>query len=140
MNSIIQKIQNKFTKKNIPSFKVGDKLKIFLKVKEWNTDRIQIFEGDLIAKKGFGITENIRIRKISNGIGVEKTLPIYSPYIDKIEVLKIVKVRKEKFYYLRGKLGKSAKILEKKFLIQNKLFYTMKDKSNWFILFLMFYV
>ena len=73
-------------------------------------------------------------------LGLKKLYLYNSPYIDKIEVLKIVKVRKEKFYYLRGKLGKSAKILEKKFLIQNQLFYTMKDKSNWFILFLMFYV
>lgn len=112
MDSIINKIESTFKKTDIPVFKAGDKLKIHLKVKEGGNERIQIFEGDVIARKGGGINENITVRKISNGVGVEKILPLHSPNIDKIEVLKIGKVRRAKLYYIRDKVGKAAKISE----------------------------
>lgn len=114
MNSILQKIEEKYKKTNIPLFKSGDRLKVFLKVKEGNSERIQIFEGDVISRQGRGLTENIVVRKITNGIGVEKTLCLHSPNIDKVEVVRIGKVRRAKLYYLRDKIGKASKIVEKK--------------------------
>ena len=117
MDNIMNKLEAPFKKLDIPQFKAGDKLKVHLKVKEGATERIQIFEGDVIARKGGGINENITIRKISNGVGVEKILPLHSPNIDKIEVMKLGKVRRAKLYYVRDKVGKAAKITEK---IQNK--------------------
>ncbi|MDR0675895.1 MAG: 50S ribosomal protein L19, partial [Elusimicrobiota bacterium] len=114
MDSIIHKIEASFKKANIPTFKAGDKLKLHLKVKEGTSERVQIFEGDVIARQGAGISENIIIRKISNGVGVEKTLCLHSPNIEKIEVVKIGKVRRAKLYYIRHRVGKTAKIVEKK--------------------------
>jgi large subunit ribosomal protein L19 len=114
MDSIIQKIESKFKKDSIPTFKAGDKLRLHLKVKEGANERIQIFEGDVIARQGAGLNENIIIRKMSNGVGVEKTLSLHSPNIDKIEVVKIGKVRRAKLYFLRDRIGKAAKIVEKR--------------------------
>jgi len=114
MDSIFQKIEEKYKKADIPLFKAGDRLKIFLKVKEGNNERVQVFEGDVISRQGRGLTENIIVRKISNGIGVEKTLCLHSPNIDKIEVVRIGRVRRAKLYYLRDKVGKAAKIVEKR--------------------------
>ncbi len=113
MDSIIKQVESSFLKKDLPQFKAGDKVKISLKVKEGATERIQIFEGDVIAKKGGGLNENITVRKISNGVGVEKILPLHSPSIEKIEVLKIGRVRRAKLYYVRDRVGKAAKIAEK---------------------------
>jgi large subunit ribosomal protein L19 len=117
MDSIMNKVEAPFKKSDIPTFKAGDKLKIHIKVKEGANERIQIFEGDVIAIKGGGINENITIRKISNGVGVEKILPMHSPNIEKIEVVKIGRVRRAKLYYVRDRVGKSAKIKAK---IDNK--------------------
>jgi len=114
MDSLFQKIEEKYKKTNIPLFKSGDRLRVFLKVREGNNERIQLLEGDVIARQGRGLTENIIIRKISNGIGVERTLCLHSPNIDKIEVVRIGRVRRAKLYYLRHKIGKAAKIVEKR--------------------------
>lgn len=108
----MRKVEEPF-KKEHPQFKAGDRLKISLKVKEGSTERVQIFEGDVIAIKGRGINENITVRKISNGVGVEKILPLYAKNIEKIEVVRIGKVRRAKLYYLRDRVGKAAKIVEK---------------------------
>ncbi len=130
MDSIFQKVEAKYKKNNIPLFKSGDRLKVFLKVKEGNNERIQIFEGDVIARQGRGLTENIIIRKISNNVGVEKTLCLHSPNIDKVEVVRVGRVRRAKLYYLRDKVGKSAKIVEKR-KIQSSNVNTIKpDSSN----------
>ena len=92
---------------------VGDTVRVHLKVKEGNRERIQIFEGTVIAKKHGGITETITVRRISYGVGVEKVFPVHSPSIDKIEVVRNGAVRRAKLYYLRGRVGKGAKVKEK---------------------------
>ena len=99
--------------KEMPAVEVGDTVKVHVKVKEGARERIQVFEGTVIAKKHGGIEETITVRRISYGVGVEKVFPIHSPSIDHIEVVRGGKVRRAKLYYLRGRVGKSAKIKEK---------------------------
>ena len=93
--------------------KVGDTVRVHVKVKEGSRERIQVFEGTVIAKKHGGITETITVRRISYGVGVEKVFPVHSPSIDKIEVVRNGAVRRAKLYYLRGRVGKGAKVKEK---------------------------
>lgn len=100
-------------KKNITAFNVGDTVRVSVKVVEGDKERIQPFEGTIIARRGSGTRETFMVRKVSFGIGVERIFPLYSPIIDKIEVLKKGSVRRAKLYYLRGKKGKAAKIKEK---------------------------
>ena len=96
-----------------PQVKIGDTIRVHVKVKEGSRERIQVFEGTVIAKKHGGIEETITVRRISYGIGVEKVFPVYSPSIDHIEVVRSGKVRRAKLYYLRGRVGKAAKVKEK---------------------------
>ena len=103
----------KYTKAEPPVANVGDTVRVHLKVKEGNRERIQVFEGTVIAKKHGGITETITVRRISYGVGVEKVFPVHSPSIDKIEVVRNGAVRRAKLYYLRGRVGKGAKVKEK---------------------------
>ncbi|MEW6215694.1 MAG: 50S ribosomal protein L19 [Nitrospirota bacterium] len=100
-------------KKNITDFNVGDTVRVSVKVVEGDRERIQPFEGVVIARRGSGTRETFMVRKVSFGIGVERIFPLSSPAIDKIEVLKRGRVRRAKLYYLRGKKGKAAKIKEK---------------------------
>ena len=93
--------------------KVGDTVRMHVKVKEGSRERIQVFEGTVIAKKHGGINETITVRRISYGVGVEKVFPVHSPSIDKIEVVRNGAVRRAKLYYLRGRVGKGAKVKEK---------------------------
>lgn len=102
-------------KKDIPSFRIGDSVRVNMKVKEGDKERSQPFEGVVIARRGSGSHETFTVRKISYGIGVEKIFPLHSPLIDKIEVIKEGAVRRAKLYYLRGKRGKAAKVKEKAF-------------------------
>ncbi len=99
--------------KEMPAVNVGDTIKVHVKVKEGARERIQIFEGTVIAKKHGGIEETITVRRMSYGVGVEKVFPIHSPTIDKIEVARRGVVRRAKLYYLRNRVGKAAKIREK---------------------------
>ena len=92
---------------------IGDTVRVHVKVKEGSRERIQVFEGTVIAKKHGGITETITVRRISYGVGVEKVFPVHSPSIDKIEVVRNGAVRRAKLYYLRGRVGKGAKVKEK---------------------------
>ena len=96
-----------------PQVKIGDTIRVHVKVKEGSRERIQVFEGIVIAKKHGGIEETITVRRISYGVGVEKVFPVYSPSIDHIEVVRSGAVRRAKLYYLRGRVGKGAKIKEK---------------------------
>ena len=96
--------------KEIPEICIGDTLRIHNKIKEGSRERIQLFEGTLIARKHGGISETITLRRMSYGIGVEKTFPLHSPNIAKIEVVRRGKVRRAKLYYLRGMVGKAAKV------------------------------
>jgi large subunit ribosomal protein L19 len=107
-------IENSY-KKDIPSFRIGDTVKISMKIKEGDKERIQAFEGVVIARRGSGSRETFTVRKISYGIGVEKIFPLYSPLISNIKLVKEGAVRRAKLYYLRGKKGKAAKIKEKSF-------------------------
>ncbi len=102
-------------KKEITDFNVGDTVKVFVKVVEGDKERIQPFQGVVIARKGSGARETFMVRKISFGVGVEKIFPVYSPNISKIEVIKQGSVRRAKLYYIREKKGKAAKIKEKEF-------------------------
>jgi large subunit ribosomal protein L19 len=101
-------------KSDIPVFRAGDTVKVHVKVIEGNRTRIQIFEGIVIARKGAGIGETFTVRKISFGTGVERTFPLHSPTIDKIEIERKGHVRRAKLYYLRGLRGKAARIREKR--------------------------
>lgn len=109
------KIVEEGFKKGIPSFSVGDTVRVSMRVKEGDKERVQAFEGIVIARRGSSIRETFSVRKISYGIGVEKIFPLHSPLIDKIELIKQGKVRRAKLYYLRGKKGKAAKVREKSF-------------------------
>jgi len=92
---------------------IGDYVKLHLKIKEGTRERVQVFEGSVIARKGGGISETITVRRLSHGVGVERILPVHSPKIDKIEIVRKGRVRRAKLYYLRGRVGKAAKITEK---------------------------
>ena len=109
---LVEQITKKQMRNDIPDFKPGDTLKVFVKIKEGDKFRVQLFEGVCIARKGKGISETFTVRKISYQVGVERTFPIHSPIIDHIEVAKIGKVRRAKLHYLRGLSGKAARIKE----------------------------
>ena len=109
---LIDQITKKQLRNDIPDFKPGDTLKVYVQIKEGDKTRVQLFEGVCIARKGKGISESFTVRKISYQVGVERTFPIHSPIIDRIEVAKIGKVRRAKLQYLRGLSGKAARIKE----------------------------
>ena len=110
---LIKELNKEQLQKEVPSVKVGDTVRVHVKVKEGSRERIQIFEGTVIAKKHGGIEETVTVRRLSYGVGVEKVFPVYSPSIESIEVVRSGAVRRAKLYYLRGRVGKSAKIKEK---------------------------
>ena len=109
----LKMFSEKFTKENVPEIAIGDTVKVSLKVKEGNRERTQVFEGTVIAKKHGGIEETFTVRRVSYGVGVEKVFPIHSPILEKVEVVRHSKVRRAKLYYLRDRVGKSAKVKEK---------------------------
>ena len=110
---LIQELNKERLEAEVTPVKVGDTVRVHVKVKEGSRERIQVFEGTVIAKKHGGITETITVRRISYGVGVEKVFPVHSPSIDKIEVVRNGAVRRAKLYYLRGRVGKGAKVKEK---------------------------
>lgn len=112
MNPLIQSLTEGQLRTDIPAFRAGDTVRVHAKVVEGTRERIQIFEGVVIARKGQGISEMYTVRKISGGIGVERTFPIHTPRVDKIEVVRYGKVRRAKLYYLRALQGKAARIKE----------------------------
>ncbi len=112
MNSIIKNIEAAGLKAEVPVFNVGDTVRVHNKIKEGARERIQIFEGTVLKRQNGGARETFTVRKNSNGVGVEKTWPLHSPFVDKIEVVRKGKVRRAKLNYLRDRVGKSAKIKE----------------------------
>ncbi len=112
---VIKLLENSY-KKDIVSFRVGDTVKVSMRVKEGDKQRVQAFEGVVIAMRGSGTRETFTVRKISYGIGVEKIFPVHSPLINKIELIKEASVRRAKLYYLREKKGKAAKLKEKSYV------------------------
>ena len=109
---LMQAFTEKYKKAEPPVVAVGDTVRVHLKVKEGNRERIQVFEGTVIAKKHGGIEETFTVRRVSYGVGVEKVFPVHSPAVEKIELVRHGKVRRAKLYYLRGRVGKAAKIKE----------------------------
>ena len=112
MNDIIKNIEAAQMKAEVPQFNVGDTVRVSAKIKEGNRERIQVFEGVVIKKQGGSNRATFTVRKNSNGIGVEKTWPLHSPKIEKVEVVRHGKVRRAKLTYLRGRVGKAAKVKE----------------------------
>ncbi|MFA9557440.1 50S ribosomal protein L19 [Evansella sp. AB-rgal1] len=113
MEQMIRDITKDQLKSDLPSFRPGDTLRVHVKVVEGTRERIQVFEGVVIKLKGSGISETFTVRKVSYGVGVERTFPVHSPRVDKIEVTRRGRVRRAKLYYLRALRGKAARIREK---------------------------
>ncbi|MBQ1548739.1 MAG: 50S ribosomal protein L19 [Lachnospiraceae bacterium] len=111
-NEIIKGIEEAELKENVSDFAVGDTVKVYAKIKEGNRERIQVFEGTVIKRQGGSNRETFTVRKLSNGVGVEKTWPLHTPNIEKIEVVRKGKVRRAKLFYLRERIGKRAKVKE----------------------------
>ena len=110
---LVKTLTEQYMKPELPQMNVGDTVRVTVRVKEGNRVRNQAFDGTIIAKKHGGINETITVRRISYGVGVEKVFPVHSPSIDKIEVVRNGAVRRAKLYYLRGRVGKGAKVKEK---------------------------
>ena len=110
---IIKSIEHEQLKNRIPVLTVGNTVKVHVKVKEGNRERIQVFEGIIIKKQGGGLNETFTVRKISYGVGVEKTFLVHSPMVEKVEVVRVGKARRAKLYYLRDRVGKASKTKEK---------------------------
>ena len=111
--NLIQELNKETLQNEVTRVQIGDTVRVHVKVKEGSRERIQVFEGTVIAKKHGGIEETITVRRISYGVGVEKVFPVHSPSIDTIEVVRNGDVRRAKLYYLRGRVGKGAKVKEK---------------------------
>lgn len=109
---LIKLIESEQMKQNIPDFNVGDTVRVFVKVVEGSRERLQAFEGFVLKRQGGGLTENFTVRRVAYGVGVERTFPIHSPRIDRIEVVRKGKVRRAKLNYMRQRVGKAAKIKE----------------------------
>ena len=107
---VLKSITQDYLKSDIPAFGVGDTVKVHIKIKEGNRERIQVFEGFVLKKQNGGISETFTVRKVSSGVGVEKTFPLHSPKIEKIEVVRKGDVRRAKLNYMRERTGKAAKI------------------------------
>ena len=112
MNDYIKNLEASQMKESVDKFNVGDTVKVHNRIKEGNKERIQIFEGTVIKRQGGSNRETFTVRKISGGCGVEKTWPVHSPFVEKIEVVRKGKVRRAKIYYLRSRIGKAAKVKE----------------------------
>ncbi|MCP1101604.1 large subunit ribosomal protein L19 [Aequitasia blattaphilus] len=112
MNEILRNIEKEQLKENKPEFNVGDTVKVYGKIKEGNRERIQVFEGTVLKKQGGSTKETFTVRKNSNGVGVEKTWPVHSPNVERVEVIRRGKVRRAKLFYLRDRVGKRAKVKE----------------------------
>lgn len=110
---IVKAITAEQIRTDLPEVLIGDTVKVYIKIKEGSKERIQMFEGTVIAKKHGGIQETFKVRRVSYGVGVEKTFPINSPLIDRIEIVRHGKVRRAKLYYLRDRVGKAAKVKER---------------------------
>ena len=112
MNAIIREIEQEQMKKELPKFNVGDTVRVHAKIVEGAKERIQVFEGVVIKRQNGGVRENFTVRRLSYGVGVEKTWPIHSPRVDNVEVVRRGVVRRAKLYYLRDRIGKAAKVKE----------------------------
>ena len=110
---LIKNLTDSQLKKDLPELGIGDTVRVHVLIKEGNRERVQVFEGTIIAKKGSGISSTFTVRRVSYGVGVERVFPVHSPNVAKVEVVRNGKVRRSKLYYLRDRVGKSAKVKEK---------------------------
>ncbi len=110
--NIVDEIEKEYLKKDVPTFNVGDTVKVYVKVVEAGKERLQAYEGVVVAKRNGSIRESFTVRRISYGVGVERTFPLHSPRIDRVEVVRHGKVRRAKLYYLANRTGKAAKVKE----------------------------
>ena len=110
---LIKAFTNEQLKKELPEVNVGDTIRVHNKIKEGTRERIQLFEGTVIAKHGGGISETFTVRRVAYGVGVEKTFPIHSPNVEKVDIIRHGKVRRAKLYYLRDRVGKASKVKER---------------------------
>ena len=108
--NVIDQITKEYMKEDIPAFNIGDTVRVHIRIKEGNRERIQVFEGFVLKRQNGGISETFTVRRIASGVGVEKTFPLHSPWIEKIEVVRKGRVRRAKLNYMRGRTGKAAKI------------------------------
>ena len=111
--NLVEKLESMYKRSEELKFEIGDTVRVYVKVKEGTRERIQIFEGTVIAKKHGGLNESFTVRRISYGVGVERVFPVHSPSVDKVEVVRRAKVRRAKLTYLRGRVGKAAKVKER---------------------------
>ena len=109
---LIKALNNEQLKENVPVINIGDTVRVSNKIKEGTRERVQLFEGTVIAKNGGGISETFTVRRVSYAVGVEKTFPVHSPNVEKVEIVRNGKVRRAKLYYLRDRVGKSSKVKE----------------------------
>lgn len=112
MNEIIKALEEEQLNPNIPTFNVGDTVRVYAKIKEGQRERVQMFEGIVLKRQNGGVRETFTVRRLSYGVGVERTWPVHSPNIENIEVIRRGKVRRAKLYYLRDRVGKNAKVKE----------------------------
>jgi len=110
---LVKALEQEQMKNDYSDLEIGDYVKVHLKIKEGNRERVQIFEGTVIARKGKGLSESFTVRRLASGVGVERILPVHSPKIEKIETVRKGKVRRAKLYYLRDRVGKAAKVKER---------------------------
>ena len=110
--NLIEAFTNEQLKSELPLVRIGDTIRVHNRIKEGNRQRIQMFEGTVIAKHGGGISETFTVRRVSYGVGVEKTFPIHSPNVEKVDIIRVGKVRRAKLYYLRDRVGKASKVKE----------------------------
>ncbi|SLM46230.1 50S ribosomal protein L19 [Nitrospira japonica] len=116
----LERVQRSLTKKSMPHFEIGDTVRVHVKVIEGEKERIQVYEGAVIARKGTLNTEMFTVRKVSYGVGVERIFPVHSPIVTKIDVMRQGKVRRAKLYYLRGKKGKFSRVEDREFVAESK--------------------
>ena len=110
--NLVEMVEQPYLKSDIPPFRIGDTVKVYVKIKEGDKERVQMYEGVVIARKGQGLTETFTVRRMAYGVGVERTFPVHSPKLEKIEIARRGKVRRAKLYYLRNKVGKDSKVKE----------------------------
>lgn len=111
--NVIEALEKEQLRNDIPDFRPGDTVKVYCKIKEGDKERVQLYEGVVIARQGTGVKENFVVRRLSYGVGVERMFPVHSPRIEKIVVARTGKVRRAKLYYMRGRTGKAARIVER---------------------------
>lgn len=112
--NIMKMVEQDYLKKDVPPFRAGDTVRVHVKVVEGGRERTQLFEGTVIRRRGSGVNETFTVRRLSHGVGVERTFPVHSPRLDKIEVMRRGRVRRARLYYLRERVGKAARIRERK--------------------------